>query len=116
MKLENIKKIYSENTGGGCIVDFLELENGLLLAVSDEYVGLYKNENDLYEGNEITGFWIQESLHKHNLDNKQNYIEEIYSDLTVNYGFFNDFDSNKIVCEETGVFLSIEDNFICFVY
>ena len=42
MKLENIKKIYSENTGGGCIVDFLELENGLLLAVSDEYVGLYK--------------------------------------------------------------------------
>ena len=58
MKLDNIVKAYTENTGGGCLVDFLELENGLLLAVSDEAVCLYANMDDFYEGKALEGFWI----------------------------------------------------------
>ena len=116
MKLENIKKAYTENTGGGCLVDFLELENGLLLAVSDEYVGLYKTVDDLYEGDEITGFWIKESLHNHQLDTKERYLEDLNFKIANTCNFFADLDSGKIVHERTGTFCTIKDGQILFKY
>ena len=60
--MDNITKYYTENTGGGCLVDFLELENGLILAVSDEYVGLYASKEEFYNGNCLNGFWTNSDL------------------------------------------------------
>lgn len=41
--MEYIKNSYVENTGGGCLVDVIELENGNVLIINDEYIGLYKS-------------------------------------------------------------------------
>lgn len=48
-----IKEIYTENTGGGCMVDFIVLKNGALVAINEEYVGVYKNRDDFFEGESI---------------------------------------------------------------
>lgn len=41
--MEYIKNSYVENTGGGCLVDVVELENGTVLILNNEYIGLYKS-------------------------------------------------------------------------
>ena len=56
MKLENIKKAYVMNSGGNCLIDILELNNGMILALSDEYIGLYKSLESIFEEKEIKGF------------------------------------------------------------
>lgn len=33
----------SINTGGGCMVDVLTLEDGRVIIVNDEYIGLFKD-------------------------------------------------------------------------
>lgn len=48
-----IKNSYVENTGGGCLVDVIELENGNVLIVNDEYIGLYKSLDAFYAGASI---------------------------------------------------------------
>ena len=116
MKLENIKRAYTENTGGGCLVDFLELDNGLLLAVSDEYVGLYRSVDDLYEGDGITGFWIQESLHKHQIDTKERHLQKLKDEILKISDYFLDFDTDNIIQERTGIAIKIESDRICFKY
>ena len=58
-KLYWAKKHHAENTGGGCIVDIIELQNGLTVCISDEYVGLYRDPEAFWEdGNELEGFWM----------------------------------------------------------
>ena len=45
-----IKDITTENTGGGCMVDFITLNNGSIVAINDEYIGIYKSRADFYSG------------------------------------------------------------------
>lgn len=44
-----IEKIESENTGGGCMVDFVILKDGRVLGINDEYVCLYASMDDFWE-------------------------------------------------------------------
>jgi hypothetical protein len=45
-----VKKVDTQNTGGGCMVDIVHLENGHVLGINDEYVCLYESERDFYSG------------------------------------------------------------------
>jgi len=62
--MEFITKTESYHTGGGVMVDMLTLSNGLILCISDEYVGLYKSIDDMLEDDGtkcIKGFWINQT-------------------------------------------------------
>jgi hypothetical protein len=59
LKLSWVVDVETENTGGGCMVDLIKLDNGLTVAVSDEFVGLYRDADDIWEGgNDLEGFWM----------------------------------------------------------
>ena len=116
MKLENIKKIYSENTGGGCYVDFLELENGLLLAISDEYIGLYDGKDQFYDGDGITGFWIQRSIYDYKISKKERHLQKLKDEILKISDYFIDFDTDSIIQERTGIAIKIENDHILFKY
>jgi len=47
--LNYIDSVFTENTGGGSMVDFVQLKDGRILAVNDEYVVLYKSMSDFEE-------------------------------------------------------------------
>ncbi len=47
--LNYISGVFTENTGGGTMVDFVQLKDGRILAVNDEYVVLYKSMSDFEE-------------------------------------------------------------------
>lgn len=47
-----VKRTFTENTGGGFMVDFIELQDGRIIAISDELIALYKSMDDFYEGAE----------------------------------------------------------------
>lgn len=49
-QLTFIPRMETVNTGGHCMVDFLFLEDGRVLAVNEEICALYRNEEDFYEG------------------------------------------------------------------
>lgn len=50
-------KVETHDTGGGCLVDVVFLNDGTILCISDDYVGLYSNEDAFYEGeSELGGF------------------------------------------------------------
>jgi hypothetical protein len=56
-----IAKTEIYNTGGGCLVDVLTLNNGKVLIISDEYVGLYSSLEDMLEDDGekcLEGFYI----------------------------------------------------------
>lgn len=38
-----LKDIWTEQTGGGCMVDYIEMTNGKILAITDEVVCLHRN-------------------------------------------------------------------------
>ena len=44
-----IKRVFTENTGGGTMVDFVELLDGQILGINDEYVVLYESLEAFYE-------------------------------------------------------------------
>jgi hypothetical protein len=46
--MDNITKIETENTGGGCMVDILTLWNGQVIVVNDECIGVYSSKDDFY--------------------------------------------------------------------
>lgn len=53
------------NMGGGWMVDILYLSSGKVIAVSDEYVGLYNSADDVLEDDGtkcINGFWIEKEI------------------------------------------------------
>lgn len=56
--MEYIANSYVENTGGGCLVDIIELKNGNVLIIDNEYIGLYKSLDAFYKSEEgfINGF------------------------------------------------------------
>lgn len=47
-----IKSFSSENTGGGCMVDLVELPDGRVVGISDECIALYPSLDAMYEGDE----------------------------------------------------------------
>jgi hypothetical protein len=49
MKLEYIKRVFPENTGGGSMVDFIELNDGRIIGINDECAVLYRSMDDFYE-------------------------------------------------------------------
>jgi hypothetical protein len=48
-----IKRIFTENTGGGSMVDFVELWDGKILGINDEFVVLYESMKAFYEGENL---------------------------------------------------------------
>jgi hypothetical protein len=57
-----IKKIFSENTGGNCMVDMVELNDGRILSITDDCVILFDSLDAFYDenaaGNNNAGQWI----------------------------------------------------------
>lgn len=47
---EYINQIQSCNTGGGCMVDYIEMTNGMIVGINDESIVLYKDWEDLNTG------------------------------------------------------------------
>lgn len=43
-----IQQIQSENTGGGCMVDFVILKDGRVLGIDADYVCLYDSMDDFW--------------------------------------------------------------------
>ena len=57
--MKQVLSIECINTGGGCLVDMIRLANGAILAVSDEFFGLFKNEDDFWEGECLLGDYFE---------------------------------------------------------
>lgn len=49
MKTHYITKTWTENTGGGCFVDFIELEGGAVISVNDESVAIWPSINAFWD-------------------------------------------------------------------
>ena len=47
---EYLIQIQSHNTGGGCMVDYIEMTNGMIVGINDESIVLYKDWEDLNTG------------------------------------------------------------------
>ena len=47
---EFIKDVQSWETGGGCIVDFVMLKNGMVVGINEECVCVYGSIEDFYSG------------------------------------------------------------------
>ena len=41
--LNYIDRVFTENTGGGTMVDFVQLKDGRILGINDEFVVLYES-------------------------------------------------------------------------
>ena len=56
LEMDNAKQW---NTGGGCFVSVLPLDNGKLFITTDENGGIFKDENDFweYEGGKLELQW-----------------------------------------------------------
>lgn len=48
-ELNYIKSVFTENTGGGCMVDFIELDTGKIIALTDECVCVYNSIDEFYQ-------------------------------------------------------------------
>ena len=46
--MEYIDHIESENTGGGCLVDFVVLKDGRVIGINDEYLCIYKSMDSFW--------------------------------------------------------------------
>ena len=56
----NIPLIETENSGGGNWLDFIHLDNGTVLVLSDEYVGHYASKDAFYAAqDQINGFYLR---------------------------------------------------------
>jgi len=49
MKLDHIKRVFCENTGGGTMVDFIELNDGRIIAINEDAAILYASLDDFYD-------------------------------------------------------------------
>ena len=58
---EYIVGIETYNSGGGNMLDFITLENGKVLCINDEYIGLYNSIEDVFGDKDlcINGFYLQ---------------------------------------------------------
>jgi hypothetical protein len=58
----HIKGHFTDNIGGGNILDVITLQDGTVLVINDEYVGHYKSIDDFYGGeDQLNGFYIKGS-------------------------------------------------------
>lgn len=58
-KMTFVESTKTENTGGNVMVDFLTLNDGTLLAISADTIGLYKNIDDFDNGEEAISFIVR---------------------------------------------------------
>lgn len=49
-KTKFIESVYPEDTGGGTIVDIIQLKDGRILGISEECVVLYPSMDAFYDG------------------------------------------------------------------
>lgn len=49
-ELEQVDSVEAWDSGGGVILDLVRLKDGTILAISDELVVLYADDDDLTEG------------------------------------------------------------------
>jgi hypothetical protein len=49
MEMEYIEKVFTENTGGNNMVDFIILKDGRCVGINDECIVLYKSYDAVYE-------------------------------------------------------------------
>ena len=57
----NVVSIETENSGGGNYLDFIELRNGNVLVIGDEYIGMYTSKEAFYDGaNQLAGFYAED--------------------------------------------------------
>jgi hypothetical protein len=56
-----VKHIFTEDTGGGCYVDFLELSDGRIIGINEECAVLYKNIDQVFEGGHEQSFSLLET-------------------------------------------------------
>ena len=47
-----VKRVFTKDTGGGCLVDFVELKTGQIIGLNDECVVLYPNMDAFYTGDD----------------------------------------------------------------
>lgn len=47
-----IKEIATENTGGGCMVDFVTMTDGRVLSLNDEAIGVYASKEAFYDADD----------------------------------------------------------------
>lgn len=57
----NIVSVETENSGGGNMIDFIQLRNGNVLVISDEYAGLYESKEAFYDSaDQLNGFYLKD--------------------------------------------------------
>jgi len=56
--MEYIKLIETVYTGGGCTIDFIHLNDGRVLGINDEAVGLYDSMDAYRAGETLEFMWI----------------------------------------------------------
>jgi len=56
--MDNITKIETQNTGGGCMVDIITLHCGRVLVINEDHVCMYENEDAFYASSEgdVSGY------------------------------------------------------------
>lgn len=50
-----VKEVFTENTGGNCMVDFVILKSGIVLTITDDCVCAFDSIDDFYEQKEPRG-------------------------------------------------------------
>jgi len=84
-----VKKFYSESTGGGCMVDFFELNDGRIIGLNDECIVLYPSSKAVYEGDENGDFNFRTIRRKTNAPTRiqhprlGTYTDSVHEEYTV---------------------------------
>ena len=102
-----IEQVFTENTGGGCMVDFIELKTGQVVGLNDECVVLYPSMVAYREGavEDFDGFRMFYRPEASTLINRPRigtYTDEIFSEATVD-----------LVALDTGEVLGIDGGHVC---
>ncbi len=102
-----IKQVFTENTGGGCMVDFIELKTGQVIGLNDECVVLYPSMVAYREGavEDFDGFRMFYRPEASTIIDKPRlgaYTDAIVAEATVD-----------LVVLETGEVLGIDGGSVC---
>lgn len=47
-----VASVGTYHTGGGCMVDIMQLHDGRVMVISDEYIGVYQNIDAFFDSGE----------------------------------------------------------------
>jgi hypothetical protein len=66
-----VSQLGTENTGGGCMVDFITLKDGRVLTLNDEAIGVFMSKDAFYDdnGDNALHFMYMEASYKYELRN-----------------------------------------------